>query len=164
MTDAEDGTGEPVAPQDVSPSEVKPTEDATPPAPPAAALHPALALSYLFLGGVLLFAIWRALPARWLPVDLIGTGIALAALAAGVLVWRGHPHGLRVALVVSGVWLIIGAAVTTTLAWTASSIVGLYGPVGSGGALVLVFVALRVLPYMVGAPALQALYCLRRRT
>jgi len=164
MTDAEDETAEPVEPQEVTRSAVKRGEDATPPALPVADVHPVFALSYLFLGGLLLFAIWRALPARWLPVDLIGTGIALAALAAGVLVWRGHPHGLRVALVVSIVWLTIGAAVTTTLAWTASSIVGLYGPVGSGGALVLVFVALLVVPYMVGAPALQAFYCLRRRT
>ncbi len=126
--------------------------------------HPLLAMSYLLLGGILLFAIWRALPARWLPVDLIGTAMGLAALFAGVTIWGRKPIGLRVALVVSGLWLVMGAVVTTALAWAASSIVGLYGPVGSGGALVLIFVALLVVPYLVGAPAMQVVYCLRRRS
>jgi len=121
-----------------------------------------MAASYLGTGFLMLFTIWRALPARWLPVDAIGSLLAVAAVVAGVLIAKAHPSGKVVGMWVSGAWFAVGAIVCTALVWAASGIVGLYGPVGSGGALVLFFVALLVLPYMVGIPILQMLHCLRR--
>jgi hypothetical protein len=55
---------------------------------------------------------------------------------------------------VNWIALIVGITLVTVLAWTAAHLVGLYGPVGGGGALLLGAVAVLVLPYLVGLPAL----------
>jgi hypothetical protein len=45
-----------------------------------------------------------------------------------------------------------------TLALTASYLSGIYGPVGKGGALILVLVAALALPYLVVLPASQLVW------
>ena len=67
--------------------------------------------SYLGTGALLLFAIWRALPARWLPVDTIGSLLGVAAIVAGVLVAKEHPRAKMVGLWVSGILLVVGTTV-----------------------------------------------------
>lgn len=116
----------------------------------------------LALGLVLLFLIWVGLPARWWPVDALGTLLALGLLAAGVGFVQGMPWARRVGIAVGATALVVGALLTTALAFTASHVAGLYGPVGQGGALILFVVALLVLPYLVALPAAQ-LYVLTRR-
>ena len=123
--------------------------------------RPLLGMSYVVMGVVLLVSMWKALQARWRPVDVLGTLWACGAGVAGALLLLRHRLGIRVAIAVSGLWALMGACVTTALVWSAASIVGLYGPVGSGGALILSFVAMLVVPYMLGVPVLQIYACLR---
>ena len=56
--------------------------------------------------------------------------------------------------------LVLGLALIATLAVTASYLSGIYGPVGRGGAIILILVAALALPYLVALPVSQ-LYWLR---
>ena len=115
------------------------------------------ALPALLLG----IGIWMALPARWWPVDLVGTGLAIGCGVAAVALGVGYERAERLCRAVSWALLGCGAATTTALAWTAAHLAGLYGPVGSGGALLMGAVATLIVPYLVGVPMLQ-LSALRR--
>jgi hypothetical protein len=135
---------------------------ATRPPPDAPSRHPFLCAADAIVGALVLVAIWVALPARWWPVDVFGTlgGAALFVSAAGL--GLGTAWGRRVGLVVAAIVLALGAALTTALAVTAGHLVGLYGPVGGGGALILGTVALLVCPYLVFLPASQVYFLARR--
>jgi hypothetical protein len=115
------------------------------------------------LGVLLLIGIWVGLPARWLPVDLLGTLLALGAFAAAVLVvaTRGHRRALQFVRVVLWAELVLGTLTLTLLATSMAHLAGSYGPVGSGGALLMGAIFALVLPYLVALPALQ-LRALRR--
>lgn len=114
---------------------------------PLAATNVVLAI--LLLGGL------SVLPTRWLPVDVPAVAFALALAATGVGLWIGAPWAPRAARIVAAVTLVAGALLCTALAFTAAHISGLYGPVGSGGAILLGVVALLLLPYLVLIPAAQ---------
>lgn len=122
--------------------------------------HPVLGAVDLLVGAGALIAIWSALPARWWPVDVGGTAVALAFGASGAGLVLGKAWGPRVGRIVAGVILVLGLCVVTAIAVTASHVAGLYGPVGRGGGLILALVAALLLPYTVGLPAAQ-LYILR---
>jgi hypothetical protein len=51
--------------------------------------------------------------------------------------------------------LLLGTLTATLLAAAAAQLAGSYGPVGAGGAILLVTIAVLVLPYLVVLPALQ---------
>jgi hypothetical protein len=109
-----------------------------------------ISLALLLLGGV-----WIALPARWWPVDATGSALAafLSAGAVGLLLRRRW--GRLLSLAANWLMLLGGMAAVTALCFTAAHLWGLYGPVGSGGALLMASVAALVLPYLIGLPALQ---------
>lgn len=120
-----------------------------------------LIASYTVLCVMLGVGIWAALPARWLPVDAIGTALCLGCGAAAASLALGLPLADRLSRAVSWALLGCGAAATSALAWTAAHLAGLYGPVGAGGALLMAAVGALVAPYLLGLPALQ-LSALRR--
>ena len=109
-----------------------------------------LLLALLLLGGI-----WIALPARWAWVDVPGTLLALAALASGAALLRGASWALALTRAVLWTELVIGTLTASLLAIAAAQLAGSYGPVGAGGALLLVIIAVLVLPYLVVFPALQ---------
>jgi hypothetical protein len=94
-------------------------------------------------------------PARWWPIDALGTLLAILFLGASVGLFRGEPWARRAAIAAAGVALATGVVLVTTLALTASYVAGLYGPVGQGGALILSAVAALLLPYLVILPSAQ---------
>ena len=114
------------------------------------------------IGLLLLGGIWLGLPARWWPVDVFGSALGVGALSAAVLVhssWLKALHWTRGVL-----WaeLIAGTLTVSLLCLSLTQLVGSYGPVGGGGALLMATIAALILPYLVGLPALQ-LHWLRRR-
>jgi hypothetical protein len=111
----------------------------------------------LVLGGV-----FAGLPSRWWPVDSSALVVGLSQLAAGVALLGKMRKAGRLALVASGIGLAFGMILVTLLAWTASWLSGVYGPVGKGGALALALVGALALPYLVVVPALE-LYWLRAK-
>jgi hypothetical protein len=117
----------------------------------------------LVSAALVLFCVFGALPSRFWPVD--GAAVLLAALlgGAGVGLVAGKPWAPRVARLASLVVLIVGLALVATLALTASYLSGIYGPVGRGGATILVLVAALALPYLVVLPGAQLVWLGRTR-
>jgi hypothetical protein len=105
--------------------------------------------------------IWLALPARYAVVDTLGTGVATLYAVAAIALLSGARWAHGLARIASYFALALGALAVTLLATSAAHLAGLYGPVGSGGALLLGTVALLILPYLVALPAVQ-LALLRR--
>ncbi len=115
----------------------------------------AFGIVHLVTAALIVFGVFFGLPARWAPVDVTAAVlIALEAAAGGALLARSA-WAERVASAAAIVALVIGLAVVTTLALTASWLSGVYGPVGRGGGIILVLVAAMVLPYLVVLPAVQ---------
>ncbi|MAT23669.1 MAG: hypothetical protein CMN31_00055 [Sandaracinus sp.] len=114
----------------------------------------------VLLAVLLLLAVWLALPARWWPVDVGATALAMGFAAAGVGLLTGQGWAARVARVVATVALVAGVGLVTALVYTASSLAGLYGPVGTGGSIILTIVGLLLAPYLVVFPAAQLYFLL----
>jgi hypothetical protein len=117
--------------------------------------HPWLGSIDLVTSLLLLGCVWGVLPARWWPIDVSATLLGALLAASGVGLLLGTPWARRVGLVAGAVTLALGLALVTTLALTASYLSGLYGPVGKGGAVILVLVGALAIPYFVFFPAAQ---------
>jgi hypothetical protein len=109
-----------------------------------------LLLSILLWGGV-----WVALPARWLWVDAPSTIVALSAAAAGAGLLLRAAWATRFVRWLLWLELGCGCACVSLLGLSAAQLLGSYGPVGSGGAVLMGAIALLILPYLVCFPALQ---------
>lgn len=102
--------------------------------------------------------VFGGLPSRWAPVDVTAVIVTLACVASGGMMIAGSKHAQRVARIVCTVVLVMGLVLFVMLAATASYLSGLYGPVGKGGAMVLLVVAALAIPYVIALPAAQLLY------
>jgi hypothetical protein len=121
-----------------------------------------IAYGQLLLAALLLAGVWIGLPARWLWVDVPATWLGCgSAVVAGALL-RDVPWALRVARVWLWIELLLGSLAVTLIASAAAQLAGSYGPVGAGGAILLITIALLVLPYLVVFPTLQLVW-LRKR-
>lgn len=109
----------------------------------------------LVMGALVLGGVFGALPTRWAPVDVAAAVVGGLQLAAGAALLAGHKAAPAVARVASFVSLGVGLALVTVLAVTASYLSGIYGPVGKGGAVILVLVAALAVPYLIAIPAVE---------
>jgi hypothetical protein len=112
---------------------------------------------------VVAFGVFVGLPVRWWVVDVPAAAAVALLAAAGVGLVAKKPWSEPIARVASMVVLALGLALVATLALTASYLGGIYGPVGKGGAVILVLVAALGLPYLVAFPAAQLLWLGPRR-
>jgi hypothetical protein len=119
----------------------------------------------LFIGGtdlltaaLIALGVYVGLPARWWPVDWAAALLTAIEVVAGMGLIAGAEWALHIARIASAIALAMGLCTVTTLAVTASWLSGIYGPVGHGGALILIFVAALVLPYLVMLPIAQLLW------
>jgi hypothetical protein len=117
----------------------------------------AIASGQALVGVLLLCGIWLGLPARWLPVDLFGTTIALAALSAAGILTAAHENARAMRWVKIVMWaeLVLGTLTLSLLATSMAQLAGSYGPVGNGGAVLMGAIFALVLPYLVALPVLQ---------
>ncbi len=118
---------------------------------------------HLVSGAIVAGGVFAGLPVRYWPIDAPAATLssALFLSATGLLLrtsWRE-----RVARVVSWGTLVVGLALTALLTLTASHLAGLYGPIGRGGALIFLLVAVLVVPYLVAIPALSVHWLSRRK-
>jgi hypothetical protein len=114
----------------------------------------------LLTAAVVTVGVFMGLPARWAPVDVAAGVLVALKLGSGVSLLARASWAPRLATVAAAVALALGLALVTTLAFTASWLAGVYGPVGRSGALLLALVAALALPYLVVLPAVQ-LFCVR---
>jgi hypothetical protein len=107
---------------------------------------------------VVALGVFAGLPARWWVVDVPAVVVIALLGAAGAGLLAGAPWGERAARIGSKVTLVLGLALVTALAISASYLSGIYGAVGRGGAVILVLVAALVVPYLIAFPAAQLLW------
>jgi hypothetical protein len=117
--------------------------------------HRRVACTQLIVAALLMIGIWRVLPARYLWVDLPGSLLALCYVVSAVGLLAGFGFAPRLARAASWLGLSLGALTVTLLAFSLAHLAGQYGPVGSGGVLLLGSTAALILPYLVGLPLLQ---------
>ena len=103
-------------------------------------------------------AVFMGLPTRWWLVDTAAVVLIALLGVAGVGLLLRAPWGERVARSASIASLAVGLALVATLGVTASYLKGIYGPVGRGGALILVLVAALAIPYLLVFPTLQLVW------
>jgi hypothetical protein len=107
--------------------------------------------------------VFEGLPDRYWLVDGGAALVIALFVGAGFGLLTDAPWASRAALAASVVALVLGLALVSTLALTASYLSGVYGPVGKGGALILGLVAALALPYLVAIPLPQLAWLGRRR-
>lgn len=109
----------------------------------------------LLVAALVGWAVARALPLRWWPVDVGGAIVALALGASGLALLLKHRWAEVVTGAASFLVLALGMALFTMLVMTAGWLGGVYGPVGKAGATVFGLVAILALPYLVVLPAVE---------
>jgi hypothetical protein len=107
---------------------------------------------------LLVVGVFIGLPARWMPIDTVAAVLVGLHVAAGVLLIRGHARARDVARIAAMASLGAGLLLIAILAWTASYLSGIYGPVGRGGAIIMVLVIALAIPYLVALPAGELLW------
>jgi hypothetical protein len=117
--------------------------------------HKLIGGAQLALAVLLTVGIWVALPARYWLVDVVGTALAVFSLGAAVGLLSRARWGVPFARTVAVAQLVIGTLCVSALAMSIAQLAGAYGPVGSGGAVLMGTIALLVIPYLVLLPALQ---------
>src|SRR5687768_226884 len=103
--------------------------------------RPVLGTIDVVIGAMVLIGVWGGLPTRWWPVDVSMTLVAVLLVAGGVGLLLGARWGRPLAISAAGVGLVAGLVSFSLLVFAAASIVGLYGPVGGGGAVILGVIA-----------------------
>lgn len=99
--------------------------------------------------------VYRLLPARWWVVDSGAVVVAGLFLASGITLLRSLPVAEKLTRIAAGIILAAGLALVITIFATASWLSGVYGPVGSGGAIVFALVGALLLPYLIVLPAAE---------
>ena len=118
----------------------------------------------LFAAGNLLTAVlvaigvFAGLPTRWTPVDLCAIAVIATQAAAGAALFARARWAEKMARAAATVALAIGLFAISMLAITASWLYGVYGPVGRGGAIVMLFVLSMLVPYVVALPVGQLVW------
>ena len=112
---------------------------------------------------VVLGGTWLALPTRWWLIDGLGTALGFLWLLSAWGLVKSSPWRIACGAWAAGLTLLAGLVVLTLLGLSVGQLVGLYGPVGRGGAVLLLAVALFLLPYLVVFPAWQLLQLYRRQ-
>jgi len=113
-----------------------------------------IAASQLLLAVLLVAGVWIGLPSRWLWVDLPLSALALACLVIGGGMLAAKTWALRAVRVLLWVELTVGTLIVSLLGLSIGQLAGSYGPVGSGGAVLMATIALLIVPYLVILPAL----------
>jgi hypothetical protein len=107
---------------------------------------------------IVYLAVFQGLPSRYLPIDLAAGLVIALLLAGGIGLFLQRRWAFDVARLGSWITLVLGLALVSTLAVTASYLAGIYGPVGRGGAIIMTLAAALGLPYLVVLPVTQLVW------
>lgn len=115
------------------------------------------------VAGLVGVGVFRGLPVRDAWVDTVAAALCLGLVVAALGLFGRAPWRERLARAVAWSLLVVGLVTVAAITLTASHIAGLYGPVGSGGALIFGLVAALLVPYLIVAPAMAVHWLSRRR-
>jgi hypothetical protein len=102
--------------------------------------------------------VFEGLPARWWPVDVVAALVLVAFVAGAAGLFGDAKWGRWAARIAATVALGVGLLLISLLAVSASYLSSIYGPIGRGGALILILVAAMALPYLIVLPAAQLVW------
>ena len=125
--------------------------------------HPVLGAADALTASLLLFAVWGALPARWWPIDLGVTVLAVLLFISGLALSIGTSWARGLGIFSSALVLVAGCSLVSGLAVTATEMAGLYGPVGRGASIILWIVFFLLVPYLILLPTTQLFVLLGER-
>jgi hypothetical protein len=111
---------------------------------------------------VVLTAVFAGLPARSLIVDGPAAIVAGLFIAASVGLLARRAWGESVARIAAAVALVTALALLTAIALTISYLLGIYGQVGRGGAIVFGLAAAVAVPYLLVLPIAQLVWARRK--
>ncbi len=115
-------------------------------------------VAHVITAALLVIGVFGGLPARWLPVDAVALVLIVLHAAAGAALIVRHARATDIARVAAFVSLGFGLLLIALLAWSASYLAGVYGPVGRGGAIILVLVIALAVPYLLAIPAMELVW------
>jgi hypothetical protein len=115
-------------------------------------------LANLVAASLVAYGVFGALPARYWPIDTLAVVVTVALSASAFGLLRRTDWAPLAARIASAIVLLLGLALVTVLAVTASYLRGIYDQVGLGGAVILVLVAALALPYLVVLPVAELLW------
>ena len=107
---------------------------------------------------LVLIGVFEGLPSRYMPIDALGSILAAAFVIGAIATVRTFKYANAIARAACGLVLAIGLALFAVLAISASHLMGIYGPIGRGSALLLLLVAALVVPYLLALPAAQLVW------
>ena len=102
-----------------------------------------------------LAGVFRLLPTRWWVVDAGAAIVATLLGTSGVALLRAWSAAERITRVAAATVLVIGLALVTAIVATAGWISGVYGQVGTSGAIIFGLVGALVVPYVVVLPVAE---------
>jgi hypothetical protein len=131
---------------------------------PGTLAHIGFGMVNLVSAGLVALGVFMGLPTRYWVIDVPAVVvIVLLGTAGGGLLAR-RVWAAAVARLAAAITLSLGLVLVGALAISVSYLLGIYGPVGRGGALMLTLVAALVLPYLVVLPAVQLVWLKPPRT
>ena len=115
-------------------------------------------VAHVLTAALIVVGVFGGLPTRWLPIDAPALLlVVLHGAAAAALIGR-HLIARTLAKVAAFASLGLGLLLIALLVGSASYLSGVYGPVGRGGALIMVLVVALAVPYLVALPAGELLW------
>lgn len=118
----------------------------------------AFGVAHVLTAALIVVGVFGALPARWLPIDAPSLLLVVLHAGAGAALVSNHARARDVARVAAFASLAMGLGLIALLAWSASYLAGVYGPVGRGGAIIMVLVIALAVPYLLALPAGELLW------
>jgi hypothetical protein len=112
----------------------------------------------LVTAALVLVGVFEGLPSRYMPIDALGSIVAGAFVIGAIASVRSFKHSWTIARYACGLILAVGLLLFALLATSASHLMGIYGPIGRGSALLLLLVAALVVPYLLALPAAQLVW------
>jgi hypothetical protein len=115
-------------------------------------------VAHVITAALVVVGVFGGLPTRWMPVDSIAILLVVLHAAAGAALIARHARAPMVARAAAFASLGFGLLLITLLAWSASYLSGIYGPVGRGGAIIMVLVIALAVPYLLAIPVGELLW------
>jgi MFS family permease len=131
---------------------------ASPQSPREVRIRLAFGVTNIVVALAILFCVFTLLPTRWWPVDLGALIVGGLMGSSGVTLVRAMPQAEKLTRYAAFVILGIGVILITAIFGTAGWISGVYGQVGSGGAVVFALVGLLATPYVVVLPVAELVW------
>lgn len=118
--------------------------------------------AHVLTAALVVIGVFGGLPTRWMPIDAPALLLVVLHGAAGAALIGRHKLALVLARAAAFASLGLGLTLIALLVWSASYLSGVYGPVGRGGALIMILIVALAAPYLLAIPVGELLWLGKR--